>query len=335
MNVIIADRNELTVTSSVEIEIQKEQALSKAALINKVESPEQDQEVTRIAGELKAVQKAIEDSRVSAKEPFLDIGRRIDAKAKDLRKDLDEELLRINRILGDYAQFKLAQQRAAENARRLEIERIERERMEQERLVREAAEAERRRIEAEQREIARKIQAEKDAAELERRKLEAAQREAAQAAARAKNAEQAEAARKAQQEIQRQQAEARARAEAEAVEAQKLQAEIDRQKAISEAKALEEINTINQRSNDENAALCAAAPLDKTKGQSVREDWEFEVFDTHLAYRAHPAAFKLTPLATEIKAILDATGGRMAGVRAKKAAKVSVRASKTQPVLEV
>lgn len=235
MNVIIADRHELTVSSSVEIEILKEQALAKAALINKVESPEQDQEVTRVAAELKAVQKAIEDSRVSAKEPFLDIGRRIDAKAKELRKDLDEELLRVNRILGDYAQLKLAQQRAADNARMADMQEAERK----------------------------------------------------------------------------------------------------RQNAIAAAENLEQIEAINHEFNQRNAEICATAPPDKTKGQSVREDWEFEVFDIHAAYRSHPAAFKLTPLATEIKAILDATGGRMAGVRAKKAAKVSVRAAAPGKLIEV
>lgn len=96
-----------------------------------------------------------------------------------------------------------------------------------------------------------------------------------------------------------------------------------RQEALSTAKSHDEHDEINERANQEAAALPVVQPA-KAQGQLVREDWEIEVFDVWALARAHPMCVKVEPRRSEIRQLLDA-GITPAGVKAKKVVASSVR----------
>ena len=139
----------------------REDALTVAAGIGLVRNPQENETATEALRRLGAVRKTTEAARKELKEPHLDLGRKIDATAKDFLADVDAEETRIKRVTADYQSEVLAQQREAERIRRAEQERIEAERrLEQEALAeakakaeadakRSTSEAERTRLEAE------------------------------------------------------------------------------------------------------------------------------------------------------------------------------------------
>lgn len=129
-------------------------ALAVATMVDQVKS--EDDQVCAVDAQRKIREalKTCEDARKAVKEPFLEIGRKIDAAAKEFSIVLKEEEVRIARLLGDYQQEQLEKIRAAERARAEELARIERERLEAERKAQAEAEE--------------KLRAAKDAAEAER-----------------------------------------------------------------------------------------------------------------------------------------------------------------------
>ena len=86
--------------------------------------------------ELAGLAKLLETSRTAIKAPVLELGRTIDAKAKMLMTGLNEEQIRINRLVTAYQVEEKRKAQAAERARLAEIARIEAEQ-------RKSAEAER------------------------------------------------------------------------------------------------------------------------------------------------------------------------------------------------
>ena len=86
--------------------------------------------------ELAGLAKLLETSRTAIKAPVLELGRTIDAKAKMLMTGLNEEQIRINKLVTAYQDEERRKAQAAERARLAEIARIEAEQ-------RKSAEAER------------------------------------------------------------------------------------------------------------------------------------------------------------------------------------------------
>lgn len=178
---IVRDDGRRAVASTRHWEGIKEDALARAALIGRVANPDEQQDAVSAEGVARTALRDLEKARVAAKEPYLEMGKKIDAHAKVEAKELETEVERLAALTRDYQQLERAKVLAAENARRLEEQRLERLRQ-----------AELARIAAEERAAKAKLDAEK--AEADRKAREA------------KNAAEAAAAAETQREIERQQA---------------------------------------------------------------------------------------------------------------------------------
>lgn len=177
-------------------------ALELAECVSSVATPQQNEFAATAQREVRLLLSEIETARDALKRPILDLGRAIDAKAKEVRAPLETERDRIGLLCANY----LAEEREKERARIQEIERKARE--------------ERERIEREQREAEARARAAQEAAERSARE----QRERELAAAR--------------NEQERQEAEARA---AKAAEIAAKAAELDRIAAEERAKDAQRI----------------------------------------------------------------------------------------------
>lgn len=105
---------------------QKKDALELAATIKaEPTTPEEQQDCIAAASLAKGLAKSMEVSRVDVKRPVLDIGAKIDAKAKEYSKELSAEVLRLESLAAAY-QRKVDKQAA--DARRAEEERQRKER---------------------------------------------------------------------------------------------------------------------------------------------------------------------------------------------------------------
>lgn len=71
----------------------------------------------------------------------------------------------------------------------------------------------------------------------------------------------------------------------------------------------------------------------RAEGQVVTSDWDLEVFDVHLLAAAHPGCVDIKPRLAEIKACLN-SGATLAGVRATRVTKSTVRLEKEQKAIE-
>jgi uncharacterized membrane protein YqiK len=164
-----------------------EEALGLEALLGKVTNSEQNQRAVDAQARQKAVLKKIEDARKAIKEPFLEMGRAIDAKATELSEELKKECGRLNSLTVPWGIQERRRLQEEAEAQQRELERIEREKQE---AIRKAQE-EQERIERESREATQRAeQAARDATNKKQRE------EAARLAEEAK-AQQAQASAKA------------------------------------------------------------------------------------------------------------------------------------------
>lgn len=124
----VVDSSVIAFTSDAEA--MKEAALSSSALVSRVKD-KLDQDIAVAAqANLQAVLSAAEKAREAAKKPWLETGRKIDAVAKAFRVEIDVELVRVAKLVGDFQTLELAKIRAAEQALRDDLDRLERERQE-------------------------------------------------------------------------------------------------------------------------------------------------------------------------------------------------------------
>lgn len=206
--------------------------------------------------EIKNFTRMIEATRAEVKAPILDLGKKVDALAKELTQQLDAEASRIGTTL---AAYQTEQNRIAEELRQQawrEEQRIKREAEEKER----AAQIEAMRIADEAAAAARKVQ-EELAAKAARARTEAGKQKALEEAETARiAAEQAEQARQA--------------AEAEAAQ---------RREQIAVQSVI-----------DTRVAVAAVAPV-KQSGVSTRRNPKFKVVDIAKLYEACPFMVKLEP----------------------------------------
>lgn len=153
-------------------------ALAKSALVpDEIDTELEQSQAVNAQRDIAALLKEIEKARVSAKQPALDFGRLVDARAKELIKELEPEQMRIAKAVGNYQQRELEKVREAQR-------RADAERAELECKQREAEEAERKRVwEEEQKRLAEirkaeleanaeKVRAMREAAEAARKKAE-------------------------------------------------------------------------------------------------------------------------------------------------------------------
>lgn len=149
-------------------------ALQNAKLIWEVKDAAQQREAVAAQSDLDQLLRDVEKSREMAKAPLLEMGRTLDAHAKEFCAPLKKESLRVAGLITDFQQLEQAKARAAEEARRAEERRVAEEQRQAELAVIRAAEAQRAKLAAEQAELKRQ-HAEANA--RERKILEAQQAE--------------------------------------------------------------------------------------------------------------------------------------------------------------
>lgn len=129
-DLIVRDDTMLAITFTQEANEMRWQALEVAGAVEAVTSAGTQQSAVAAQAELQALLNQVEKARVAVKAPVLEFGKKIDGAAKTFRAELEAELLRISRAIGDFQTLEQAKTRAAEAAARLEQDRLERERQE-------------------------------------------------------------------------------------------------------------------------------------------------------------------------------------------------------------
>lgn len=127
---------------------------------------------------------------------------------------------------------------------------------------------------------------------------------------------------------------AKARA-AQAAENERLAAiERERAKELAKATTHEELDKVQEKfdARAQQGGPVVLAPQ-KADNQTVREDWQYEVFDIWALARAHPGCIKIEGRALEIKSALKA-GVNLAGVRAWKVTTAGVRLPRQTKAIE-
>lgn len=120
----------LSVTYTAQALALKETALALSGVVGKVTNADENQAAVAAQTELYKVKTLAEKARKAAKEPVLEYGKRIDTAAKEFVAELDEEMLRISKLIGDFQTLEQAKARAADQLRMQELAKIEREKAE-------------------------------------------------------------------------------------------------------------------------------------------------------------------------------------------------------------
>lgn len=161
----------------------RDETLSVARTVLTVDTPAEAELAAESIRDLRWIERQVEAARTAVKAPVLDIGRKIDAKAKEFVSPLGAEIARINALLTGFQRRQEEERRKAEEERQRKIREAQ---AEEARKKREAEEQERRDREAAE-EAARKAKEEGDPfAEAEA--AAAAQRATEQAAGATKEA---------------------------------------------------------------------------------------------------------------------------------------------------
>lgn len=130
---------ELTVLAAEPIELPKfslskegedmiEKALVAASPVGRVSNEVEVKVGTDVMIQLKSLINLLEKTRVAHVAPALNHQRETNAFFKEKSAELNKEMLRISKLVGDYQSLQLAKARAEENARNEELTRLERER---------------------------------------------------------------------------------------------------------------------------------------------------------------------------------------------------------------
>lgn len=163
---LVRDDKKLICSVNPEALALRDEALDEASMIGRVSKPEENSAAVAAQAKLHKLKKDTEDARKATKEPVITIGRKIDEAAKEFVNPIDKELLRLGGLVGDYQALELAKQRAAENARQLELQRLESERQQKLRDEIAKQEVERKRLDDEQRAAFEKAAKAKTAKEI-------------------------------------------------------------------------------------------------------------------------------------------------------------------------
>jgi len=127
---IIRDDASRAIAFTAEANRMKVSALEVSALVGRVTNADENADAVAAQMELQQIRSLTEKARVAAKAPVLEYGKHIDAAAKKFLTELDEENLRVSRLIGDFQALEAAKLRAAERLRQEELNKIEREKQE-------------------------------------------------------------------------------------------------------------------------------------------------------------------------------------------------------------
>lgn len=322
----------------------RESALEKAALIGAVKDANQQELAVEALRVIKGLLSDMEKRRERAKAPVLDLGRAIDATAKQAVEELKAEELRLNTELGSYQQEQLIIARRKEAERQAELNRIEDERKAKEREAWLKSESERKAREEAERAAQAKAAAEERArqeaiakAAAEKARLEREAQAQVEAASKLKGkkaaeekarleSERAEAMRKADEESARLKAESDAARKAEADRA----AQAEAARVDAEEKLRLEEQAIAERAGQAQEMLGGPIVPTTAAGQSSKPAYDFEVVDVWKLTRANPGFVDPKPRRADILAAINEHGVKeIAGLRIFEV--VKTRISKYEP----
>jgi hypothetical protein len=173
-DLIILDFEQRQLSLAAAAERQRAVVLQNAKLIWEVKDPAQQQEAVHAQSDLDGLLRDIEKSREATKAPLLEMGRTLDAQAREFCAPLKKESLRVASLITDFQQLEQAKARAAEEARRAEERRIVEQQRQAELATIRAAEMQRQKLQKEQEELQRQHA---QASEREKTILEAQQAE--------------------------------------------------------------------------------------------------------------------------------------------------------------
>lgn len=286
MNTIITQGSELvTTTAAQEARKLRDELLAKAASLPLITDQQSALTATEALRELRDFYKVIEEGRKAAKDPVLEIERRIDSLAAELRDQVEAEGLRIGKLLG---QWNADQEKVAEQKRRDSAA--------EERRIREDAERKEREAQAEQR---RKDEEARQALQRENDRIA---EEARQKAARARTEGGRE---RAEQEAEQRRKDAEEQARKDKEERDRVAAE--------EQKARDDEESRRVAANREQAALATAKP----KGTATSMKIMYEVTDIVALYEAAPYLVTMTENVAALKSALKGLqpGKNLPGVK--------------------
>lgn len=126
---ILISHDSASVTPTDEAQALIEDALSRGALIGQVRDADENKQASEAQAAIKAVRKQIEAAYRAAKDPIVDLGRKLDATFRKLVEELDREDGRIGQLAGEFLLAERRRAAAAEAAAKAELEKLEREKM--------------------------------------------------------------------------------------------------------------------------------------------------------------------------------------------------------------
>jgi hypothetical protein len=126
---ILIDHAGQSATATDQAKALIEEALAKGSLIGAVRNAEDNEEAAAAQTAIKEVQKQIEGAYRAAKDPIVQLGKKLDATYRDLIAELDREYGRIGHLAGEFALAEQRRVKAAEIAAKAELDRLEREKM--------------------------------------------------------------------------------------------------------------------------------------------------------------------------------------------------------------
>lgn len=298
----------LSATDSARTE--RDRLLILASSVATIASADEADAAARAMRALKGFTRQIEDSRVTVKNPILELGKRVDSLARELTSDLENESTRLSRMLGAWQAEERRKEEEAQRKARAEEERIYREAQEKERVERE-------RIAREERERAEKTaREERERAERAAAEIKALEEKAARARSEDRKAKAAEEAEKARAKAAEEEDRARFRADMEAD-----QRRLNEERAAQEREEQTRTSMVQARVNGN--AIVAKKPA----GVATRTEIEYEVTDIVALYEAAPYLVKMEPNVSALKAALKGlqSGQNLPGVKHWESSKTHVR----------
>jgi hypothetical protein len=127
---ISRDDSARKVAFTAEADRLKNEALEVAALVGKVANADDNAAAVAAQMKLAEIKSLAEKARKAVKEPVLEFGKLIDATAKKFIAEVEDELLRLTRLIGDFQALEAQKARAAEALRLKELAEIERQKQE-------------------------------------------------------------------------------------------------------------------------------------------------------------------------------------------------------------
>ncbi len=123
--ITIFQRSDLTVSKSPGVDDLIESALSRSALIGKVETSDENEVANGAMLGIKSLISGVEKAHKEGKRDPLKLCQRYDELKREILKPLEEEYARLGDLMADYVKAKLDMDRAAQALRSAEIAKIE------------------------------------------------------------------------------------------------------------------------------------------------------------------------------------------------------------------